>query len=50
MGALAVAVGRVLAEAVVTWAIILACLSPLVLLLVVWDQRLKRKRDGNRIV
>ena len=51
MGALAVAVGAVLAEAVVTWAIILACLSPFVLLLALVDQRLKRaaaRRNADR--
>ena len=42
MVALAVAVGRWVADAVVLWALILACLSPCLLLLVIWDQRLKR--------
>ena len=42
MVALVVAVGLGLADAVVTWAIILACLSPPLLLLAVEDQRLKR--------
>lgn len=42
MVALAVAVGLGLADAVVTWAIIIACLSPLLLLLAIEDQRLKR--------